>query len=88
MMYASIRNEGGENIDYTEFDGCGHGIWGMVYSDRENIDWLYSQSREERRKKAEKAAKIKKAAAAGGAGSVLAVLLILLGVKKGKKKDK
>ena len=88
MMYASIKNEGGENIDYTEFDGCGHGIWGMVYSDRENIDWLYSQSREGRRKKAEKAAKIKKAAAAGGAGSVLAVLLILLGVKKSKKKNK
>ena len=86
MMYASIRNEGGDNIDYTEFDGCGHNVWDLVYKNPENIEWLYSQSREDRRKKAEKAALIKKAAA-GGAGGVLAVLLLILGVKK-KKKNK
>lgn len=85
-MYASIKNEGGENIDYTEFDGCGHNVWDLVYKNPENIEWLYAQSREDRRKKAEKAALIKKAAA-GGAGGVLAVLLLILGVKK-KKKNK
>lgn len=86
QMYAAIRREGGELIDYTEFDGAGHGIWGDVYSDRENIDWLFSQSRLARRLKAEKKAKITKIAAAGGAGAVLTVLLILLGMKKKKLK--
>ncbi len=86
QMYAAIRRAGGELIDYTEFDGCGHPIWDMVYSDRDNIDWLYSQSREERRKKAQKSANLKKAAAAGGAGAVLSVILVLLGVNKKKKK--
>lgn len=88
QMYAAIRREGGDLIDYTEFDGWGHGIWEMVYSDRGNIDWLFAQSREVRRKKAEKKAKIQKAAAAGGAGAILSVLLVILGMKKKKKSKK
>lgn len=85
LMYAAIRREGGENIAYTEFDGCGHNVWDMVYSDRENLEWLFSQSREERRLRAERNAKLKKAAAAGGAGALISALLIIIGVKKYKK---
>ncbi len=88
-MYASIRREGGELISYTEFDGRGHVIWDTVYGDRENIDWLYAQSRRERRLKAERAGKIKKAAIFGGLGAVVSAALVIVGVKKlGKKKKK
>ncbi len=85
-MYAAIRREGGELISYTELDGEGHVIWNDIYSDRDNIDWLYSQSRLERRMKAERAGKIKKAVAIGGIGAVASAVLVLLGVKKLKKK--
>ena len=27
---------------FTIMTGYGHGIWDAVYSDRENIDWLFS----------------------------------------------
>jgi len=86
QMYAAVRRAGGELIDYTEFDGEGHGIWGDVYSDRDNVDWLFRQSRLARRLKAEKKAKITKIAAAGGAGAILSVILVMLGMKKKKKK--
>ncbi len=85
-MYAAIRREGGELISYTELDGAGHVIWNEIYSDRDNIDWLFSQSRLERRLKAEKAGKIKKAVAIGGIGAVASAVLVILGVKKLKKK--
>ena len=88
QMFAAIREAGGEDISYTEFDGAGHGIWGEVYSDLENIRWLFSQSREERRKKAEKKEKIIKIAAAAGSGAIavgIAALKIVSAVKKKKK---
>lgn len=85
QMFAAIKQAGGELIDYTEFDGCGHGVWDMVYSDREVVDWLYAQNLAERRKKAEKKGKIVKAAALGG-GAILAAVLTALGIRKSKKK--
>ena len=88
-MFAAIREAGGEEIGYTEFDGAGHGIWGTVYSDPENIRWLYGQSRKERRLKAEKKAKLMKIAAAAGGGVAVAgvaALKIISAVKKKKKK--
>ncbi len=85
-IYAAIRLAGGENISYTEFEGCGHNVWDMVYSDRRNIDWLYSQSRRERREAAEKRAKVTKAATVGGVGAAIATVLFLFGRKKKKKK--
>lgn len=88
MMYAAVMREGGEDINYTEFEGCGHGIWDMVYSDRGNIDWIFAQSRKERRERAEKRAKIQKAAAMGGVGAVISVAMILLGINKKKRKVK
>lgn len=86
LMYAAIRREGGDKIEYTEFDGCGHFIWNMVYSDSANIDWLFSQSREERRLRAEKNSKLKKVAAAGGVGAAISALLIIAGTRKKRKK--
>lgn len=87
-MFAAIRQAGGEEIGYTEFDGAGHGIWGDVYSDPENIQWLYAQSREERRKKAEKKDRIVKIAAAAGSGLAVVGIAVLKIVKavRGKKK--
>ena len=84
QMYAAIRKAGGELIDYTEFDGAGHGVWAQVYEDRDNIDWLYAQSLAERRKKAEKKAKLLKLAAAG-AGAALSAVLVAVGISKKKK---
>ncbi len=84
-MYAAIRRAGGENIDYTEFDGAGHHIWDMVYGDRDNIDWLFSHTLADRRKKAKKKAVIGKIAAVGGAGAVLSLVFVILKNKKKKK---
>ncbi len=81
-MYAAIKREGGEEISYTEFEGCGHNIWDMVFSDPNNIRWLYEQSRRERRLAAERRAKLKKAAAAGGVSAAVATAVILLTRKK------
>ncbi|MBQ3708600.1 MAG: phospholipase [Clostridia bacterium] len=85
-MFAAIRQAGGTLIDYTEFDGEGHGIWDKVYEDREVVDWLYAQSLAERRKAAEKKGKIVKAAAVGGGGALLTAFLVALGLKNKKKK--
>ena len=86
QMFAAIKRAGGELIDYTEFDGCGHNVWDMVYTDREVIDWLYSQDLKARRAKAEKKDKIKKTVAFAGASTALSAILVLLGVKKAMKK--
>ena len=86
QMFEAIKKAGGELIDYTEFDGEGHGIWDRVYEDRDNMDWLYSQSLAERRKKAEKKAKLVRGALIGGAGAALSAVLVAVGIKKKKKK--
>ncbi len=86
QMYAAIKSEGGELIDYTEFDGDGHGIWDRVYNDRDNIDWLFSQSRADRRIAAEKRKKLEKTVTIGGIGAAVAAVAVVLGVKSRKKK--
>ncbi len=85
-MFAAIKREGGEEIGYTEFDGCGHAVWDSVYTDREVVDWLFSQSRVERRKKAELRSKITKLAAVAGGGALSIALLIRKLSRKKKKK--
>lgn len=85
-MYAAIKREGGENINYTEFEGCGHNVWDMVYSNRENIDWLYSQNRKDRREAAERRAKMQKYATYGGIGVLAAAAVLILSGKKKRKK--
>lgn len=81
-MFSAIKREGGEDIGYTEFDGAGHNVWDSVYTDRQVIDWLFSQSREERRKKAEMRSKVTKAAAVAGGGALSLALIILNASKK------
>ena len=90
LMYAQIRNLGGENVRYTEYSGMGHGIWNNAYSDREMVNWLFAQSRYERRMTAEKRARKKKTAAiaAGSAGAaVLTALLVACHLHQKKKKE-
>lgn len=83
-MFSAIKREGGCEIGYTEFDGAGHNVWDAVYTDRQVIDWLFAQSREERRKKAELRSKVTKAAAVAGGGALSLALLILKFSKKRK----
>lgn len=85
-MFSAIKREGGTEIGYTEFDGAGHNVWDAVYTDRQVIDWLFAQSREERRKKAEMRSKVTKAAAVAGGGALSLALIILNASKKKKKK--
>ena len=86
QMFAAIKKAGGTLIEYTEFDGEGHGIWDRVYEDTDNIRWMYAQNLADRRKKAEQKAKILKTAAIGGAGAVLSAILVAVGLKKNRKK--
>lgn len=89
LMYACIRKYGGTCARYTEYTGCEHAVWDLVFSDRDVFAWLFQQSRLERRQKWEKASrKRKKAIAAGGGVSamLLAAAAIWFGSKKGKRK--
>ena len=58
----------------------------MVYSNRENIDWLYSQNRKDRREAAERRAKMQKYATYGGIGILAAAAVLILSGKKKRKK--
>lgn len=88
-MFAALRMAGSKVAEYTEFDGMDHGIWDTVYSDKANLDWLYSHKLSDRAK-TEKKAEIKKNVIAGVAGG--AVLSVLVGAVvsslKKKKNDK
>ena len=45
-MYREIKHAVSREdllITYREMSGYGHGIWDVVYGDRENVDWLFSQ---------------------------------------------
>lgn len=85
-MFAALRMAGSTVAEYTEFDGMDHGIWDTVYSERANLDWLYSHRLSDRCK-TEKTAEIKKNIIAGVAGG--AVLTVLVGaVINSLKKNK
>lgn len=88
LMYACIRKNNGILARYTEYTGCEHAIWDLVYSDREVFDWLFRQSRRDRRLAWEKAARNRKKAIAAG-GGIGALLLtgaaLWLGAKKRRK---
>lgn len=88
-MFAALRMAGSKVAEYTEFDGMDHGIWDTVYSDKANLDWLYSHKLSDRAK-TERKAEIKKNVIAGVAGG--AVLSVLVGAVissfKKKKNDK
>lgn len=86
-MFAALKNAGSKAVQYTELDGMDHGIWDTVYSDRDNLDWLFSQ-RLSARAKEEKTAELKKNVTAGVAGvAALSVVIgVITGIIKGKKK--
>lgn len=88
-MFAALRMAGSKVAEYTEFDGMDHGIWDTVYSEKANLDWLYSHKLSDRAK-TERKAEIKKNVIAGVAGG--AVLSVLVGAVinslKKKKNDK
>jgi len=88
LMYARIRNLGGDKIRYTEYSGMDHGIWNNAYSDREMVSWLFAQSRYERRMLAEKRARQKKTAAiiAGGIGAAAVTTAVVACHMHSKKK--
>ena len=44
-MVEALQAAGG-TVKYTEFPGADHMIWDKVYTDRQVIDWLFSQSRQ------------------------------------------
>lgn len=41
-IYNAITKCGGQNIEYKEFAGKGHFIWNIVYGDKSNLEWLFS----------------------------------------------
>lgn len=85
LMYACIRKNGGILARYTEYTGCEHAIWDLVYSDREVFSWLFSQSRLNRRLAWEKAARNRKKAIAAG-GGIGALLLTGAAIWFGSRK--
>ena len=83
-MYAAVKAAGGK-IKYTEFEDMGHGIWDTVYSDADNIRWLFSQTRKAAPAKAKaKKPNVKKAGIFGVAAGITAALAISV-LKKKKK---
>jgi len=88
-MFAALKKAGSRVISYTEFDGMSHGIWDTVYSDTDNLRWLFEQKLSDR-VRVEKVDQKKKNIAAGvAAGAALSVLVgIIAGAAKGKKKSK
>lgn len=88
-MFAALKKAGSTSIHYTEFDGMDHGIWDMVYSDTDNLRWLFAQ-RLSARAKAEKKDTVARGVVAGVAGgAALSIAVgIISGIIKGKKKTK
>ena len=86
-MFAALKKAGSESIEYTELDGMDHGIWDTVYSDTDNLRWLFSQRLDDRAK-ADRKDDITRGVIAGVAGSaaVSAAIGIIVGIIKGKKK--
>lgn len=41
----AVKKAGGEKMNYTELEGAGHGITGMVYPRMELHEWLFNQKR-------------------------------------------
>ncbi len=84
-MYDAISKVEGNRCSYNEFTDEGHGIWDRVYSNEENIKWLFSQKKAPVRVTPDDKKKIGiiGAAVAGIAGIITAAAVI--GRKKRKK---
>ena len=46
LMVESIKEAGGEKIEYVEIPGAGHNVTGVAYADEGMWEWLFSQRKE------------------------------------------
>lgn len=44
-MFEALKAAGREDIQYTVFEGQGHGIWALTANTEGLLDWLFSQKR-------------------------------------------
>lgn len=44
-IVAAVKNAGGELMKYTELEGAGHGITGLVYPRQDLHEWLFKQKK-------------------------------------------
>lgn len=81
-MYYAIKAVGKGRIQYTEFENGYHDIWDKVYSDMNNIRWLFSNVKRPKEKKRPKLNGYHKAGIAGVAALVAGTALLLIKNKK------
>lgn len=85
-MFAALKKAGSTSVSYTELDGMDHGIWDTVYSERENLDWLFAQNLTDRAKAEKKDDLTRKVVAGVAGGAALSALVgIIVGITKKKK---
>ena len=48
-MVAAIKAAGGGKIHYREYNGRGHNVWTLAFSDDKVFEWLFSQCRNRRK---------------------------------------
>lgn len=77
----AIKSYGRGMISYTEFEDEGHGIWDRVYSDTDNVKWLFSNVKNQ---PASTPISYKKVAKFAGIALGVIGAAVLLGKKKKK----
>ena len=82
-MYAAIKAQGLGRIRYTEFENGLHNIWDDVYSNRNNVNWLFSNVKRAKAKKMP-AVNYKHVGIAGAAAVLAGAALLILKNKKKK----
>ena len=82
-MYAAIKAVGKGKIRYTEFDNGYHDIWDDVYSNKNNINWLFSNVKPPKEKKLPNINY--KHVGIAGAAALLAGAALLIAKSKKKK---
>jgi len=48
-MVSALHDAGSSSVQYTEYEDGAHAIWDRVYGNREVLDWLLSQRRDEKK---------------------------------------
>lgn len=81
-MYSAIKAVGKGKITYIEFPDGPHNVWDRVYSNVNNINWLFSHVKPE--KKSTPSVDYRKVGAAGLAIGLVGAALLILGKKKKK----
>jgi hypothetical protein len=42
---AALRQAGGSNVTYTEYEGVGHRCWDRALTDPQLLEWLFQRRR-------------------------------------------